>query len=252
MPAVRLGNASIYYAGSGHGRPAVLFLHGSGSDHACWGKQRPYLTTSFTVAALDLNGHGKSPWRAGQGLQTYCQDALAVLAALDRPTVVAGHSLGGAVALELALQRPKHLAGLALVGTGARLRVLPALLQLLEDDFEGATDYLIGLLFQRSLPQEVERTRQQLLHNGQRVTLRDFQTCDRFDVSERLNAIDLPVCVCVGEQDQMTPVKYAQFMADRLPQATLHVVPDAGHMLMLEQAPSLNAILHTFLERISL
>jgi len=252
MLTTNVGNAPIYHAKSDHSSPAVLFIHGSGLDQACWEKQRSYLQPSFTVAALDLNGHGKRAWRSGQGLQTYCQDVLEVLEALTPPTVVVGHSLGGAIALELALNHPAHLAGLALIGTGARLRVLPALLQLLQDDFEGATDYLIGLLFQRSLPEEVQRTRQQLLQNGQRVTLRDFQTCDHFDVIDRLDEIDLPVCICVGEQDQMTPVKYAQFMAERLPQATLHVIPDAGHMVMLEQAPLLNPILHDFLKHISL
>lgn len=247
MPHAHVDGQPVFYARRGEGQVALLGIHGSGGDHTLWGLQLSAFP-AYTVAALDLNGHGRSPARPGEALATYVEDVLAVLEALEVPVVLAGHSLGGAVALQAALARPRHLVGLALIDTGARLRVLPRLLQLIEEDFEGALDFLLGLLFHRAAPELVRRAREQMARNGQATLLRDFRACDRFDVMERLGEIVLPTLVCVGEHDQMTPLKYARFLQERLAKAELVVIPEAGHMPMLEQPETLNAALARFLE----
>ena len=76
----------------------------------------------------------------------------------------------------------------------------------------------------------------------------DFQACDGFDVMDRLGAIGQPALVIVGEDDQMTPVKYARHLADHLVKARLEIIPGAGHMVMLEQPARLEAILSPWLE----
>lgn len=252
MLTTHVNGQPITYSLSGQGPLAVLFVHGSGEDHALWNGQRHALEREYLVAALDLNGHGRSPARAGDGLSTYAEDVLAVLAGIRQPTVVMGHSLGGAVALSVALQRPEHLAGIGLIGSGARLRVMPTLLQLIQDDFEGAVDYLLGLMFHRSLPEIVQRSRAMVLRNGQAALLRDFLTCDAFDVMARLTEIQCPAWVIVAEQDQMTPVKYANHLAAHLPASKLDVIPEAGHKLMLEQPGAFNQALLAFLETLKL
>ena len=68
------------------------------------------------------------------------------------------------------------------------------------------------------------------------VLLGDFLACNEFDETTRLSQIYQPVLVLTGEDDKMTPPRYAQFLADKLPHAELKIVPDAGHMLMLERA----------------
>ncbi len=250
MPTAHVGTQPVHFTRSGSGRPALVLIHGSGGDHTLWGWQLKGLKDACEVVPLDLNGHGRTPARAGDGLRTYTEDALAVLAAIDGQAVVAGHSLGGAVALNVALQKPSNLVGLGLVDTGAKLRVLPKLLQLIRDDFDGALDFLLGLLFHRSIPDTVGDARAQMARNGQAALLRDFETCDAFDVIERLGEISVPALVCVGSQDQMTPEKYASFLAETIPDAELVTIPDAGHMPMLEQPDALNDALRAFLKRL--
>jgi len=208
------------------------------------------LKTKFTVVALDLNGHGHSPVRPGEGLAPYLQDVLAVANALDKPFVVVGHSMGGALALQVGLKNPKGLVGIGVTNAGARLRVLPALLALLEADFEGAVDFLLGLMFHRSLPLALQKSRAQMLQAGQAVVLKDFQACDRFDVIGRLEEVQVPAWVCVGRQDQLTPLDYATYLTQHLRRATLHVIDDAGHMPMVEQAPAFNETLLDFLDHL--
>lgn len=250
MPTVQTDGSEVYYARAGEG-PPLLFVHGSGADHTLWGRQLDSLVDEYTVAALDLNGHGRSPVRDGEGdgLCTYTRDVLAVLDALGQPAVVLGHSLGGAVALSVALERPAtlRLRALGLIGTGAKLRVHPDILRLIDEDFEGAVDLILGWAFAPNPPAEFyRRAKEQMLRNGQAALRRDFRTCDAFDVMDRLEAIEVPALVAVGREDKLTPVKYAEYLRDHISGATLEVVEGAGHMVMLERPEALDAAIRRF------
>ena len=106
--------------------PTVCFVHGSGGSKDVW-KAQARLSDRFLVVALDLSGHGDSddadapPGR--ETLDAYADDVVAVAEATDA-TVLCGNSLGGAVALWVALERDLPLDGLVLAGTGARLAVV--------------------------------------------------------------------------------------------------------------------------------
>jgi pimeloyl-ACP methyl ester carboxylesterase len=76
----------------------------------------------------------------------------------------------------------------------------------------------------------------------------DFLACDGFDVMERLGMIDRPALVVVGEDDRMTPVKYARFLAETLPRARLEIIPGAGHMVMLEQPAAVERALSDWIQ----
>lgn len=251
MPFFDINGDAIYAAKAGASLPVVILVHGAGSNHTVWGRALEALRARATVVAVDLNGHGRSPVRPGEGLVPYLNEVLAVAEALQRPFVVVGHSMGGALALQVGLANPEGLVGIGVVGSGARLRVLPALLTLLEDDFDGAVDFLLGLMFHRSLPEVVKQTRLQLLNTEQTVVMRDFQACDRFDVSAELDKIRVPAWVCVGRYDQLTPVKYATYLNERLPHATLDIIEGSGHMPMLERPHALNAALGAFLSQLT-
>ena len=87
----------------------------------------------MTVYALDLPGHGNSPGSGLQSIEAYRDSVFAFAEALNLPrSVVAGHSMGGAIALDMALQAPKRLAGLILLGTSDRLPVSKRLMDELE------------------------------------------------------------------------------------------------------------------------
>lgn len=233
----------------GQANKALLFVHGAGSDHSVWDFQIQSLDADFTLASLNLNGHGKSPRRDGKELKTYCEDVQIILNELACPTILIGHSMGGAIAMNVALKQPDHLIGLGLISTGARLKVIDTMLALMDSDFDGAVDFLIGLLFHQSIPDVVQQTRQMMLNNGQAITLRDFETCNRFDLRDQLAQINLPAWICVGEQDQMTPVKFSEYLSGALPKTTLDIISDAGHMVMLEQPETFNSKLEDWIKK---
>lgn len=173
--------------------------------------------------------------------------------ALSR-VVLNGHSMGGAITLTLALRRPVWLAGIVLTGTGARLRVLPMLQQLLRTDYPAAVDLIIGqsfapvpepLTYKQKL--KLNGARRHLLRTPQYVTVVDYEACDRFDVMQQIGNIAVPTLCLVGAQDAMTPPKYSEYLHSRIVGSSLAVIEGAGHMLPLEQPEQYNRHVADFL-----
>jgi 3-oxoadipate enol-lactonase len=230
----------------------ILFVHGSGGTHVVWRSQFR-LADDHPIAALDLSGHGDSEdVDAAAGYETlsaYADDVIAVAEATDA-RILAGNSLGGAVALHVALERTDELdlEGLILADTGARLAVLESLREWLADDFERAIEFLHapGRLFADPDPELVEASESMLRETGRAVTERDFLTCHTFDVRDRLGEIDVPTLAIAGEGDQLTPPRYHDYLATEIPDAALAIVDDAGHMAMLERPEAFNTAVYRF------
>ncbi len=248
-------NADIYYHVYQEGEQLpVILIHGAGGNHLYWPAEIRRLA-GYQVIALDLPGHGKSGGRGQQSIRAYAEQIMQWAQALHLPrAVVVGHSMGGAIALELGLKYPEQVLGLCLVGTSARLRVSP---QILEESahtttYQRAIETIIEWSFSPSSPQRLkELAAQRMVETRQTVLNGDFLACQGFDVSERLAEIQLPALVICGEQDKMTPVRHVQFLADHLPQGRLEIVPGAGHMVMLEQPLLVAALLREFLSHLS-
>jgi pimeloyl-ACP methyl ester carboxylesterase len=79
------------------------------------------------------------------------------------------------------------------------------------------------------------------------VAYADFVACNNFDVRDRVSLIQAPSLIIVGDEDRLTPVKWSQFLKDKIPGSSLQVVARAGHMVMLEQPEEVNRSILTFL-----
>ena len=235
--------------------PTVCCVHGSGGSKDVW-KAQSRVSDRYPVVALDLSGHGDSadvdtpPGR--ETLDAYADDVVAVAAATEA-TVLCGNSLGGAVALWVALERDRSLDGLVLAGTGAKLAVTAELLDALATDFDRAIDLLHepDRLFHDPPPEYVELSRAAMRGCGRAVTERDFRTCHAFDVRDRLDTVSAPALALVGAHDTLTPPSYHDYFADRIDDCERAIVEDAAHLAMLEQPTAFNAALTAFLGRIA-
>jgi pimeloyl-ACP methyl ester carboxylesterase len=233
--------------------PTLLCVHGSGGTSGVW-KAQSRLADDYPVAAVDLSGHGESDdVDADAGYEAraaYAADVVAVAEATGA-SVLVGNSLGGAVALTVAIERDLPLDGLVLAGTGARLAVLGDLLRWLSDDdtFERAVEFLHepDRLFHDPDERLVELSAAAMRETGRAVVERDFRTCHAFDVRGRLDRIQTPALAVVGEHDRLTPPWYHEFLRDELPDCDLSVVEDAAHLAMLERPRAFNAAVSSFL-----
>lgn len=239
MPYVTIVGERIFYTlyqGDMRGKRNLVLVHGAGGSHLDWPAPLRRLRET-NVYALDLPGHGRSEGPGRNSIAAYRDFLLAFLEALDLEKVVlVGHSMGGAIALDFALSYPRRLAGLILVGTGARLRVLPAILSGLLSDFEAMVDLILDYAFGPSATEQLKRLgRQRLLSTPPQVLYGDFTACDAFDVMERLGELRCPTLVICGTADKLTPSKYSIYLCDHIPGAELVLVEAAGHMVMLEK-----------------
>ena len=239
MPYVTIAGKRVFYAlyqGGVLSKRNLALVHGAGGSHLDWPAPLRRLKGA-DVYDLDLPGHGRSEGRGRSSVATYRDFLLAFLDAvgLDRATVV-GHSMGGGIALDFALHYPDRLAGLILVGSGARLRVAPAILAGILSDFEATVDLVCNYAFGSTATEQLKRLgRQRLLKTLPEVLHGDYAACDAFDVMERLREVRCPTLVIGGTADALTPPKYSVYLRDHIPGAELVLVDAAGHMVMLEK-----------------
>jgi len=234
--------------------PPVVLIHGAGGMHLFWPPQIRRIP-GYRVFALDLPGHGKSD--QGGGLQTvdsYAEQVLAWMEAVHlHRAVFVGHSMGGAVALTLGIQHTERVLGLGLLSTGVRLTIPPDLLSGAANPttFYRAVKGLVSWSFGSCVPEHlIEQAASRLSEVRPSVLYGDLLACDRFDCTEYLANIRIPTLIMCGTEDRMTPLRYAQLMARVIPEAILEEIPQAGHMLMLEQPDIVAKSLVDFLNHI--
>jgi pimeloyl-ACP methyl ester carboxylesterase len=244
-----------YYCDVGAETPPLVLIHGAGGMHLYWPTEIRRLR-GYSVYAIDLPGHGKSDMCDGQQMiGDYARYLVQWLESIQvRRAVFIGHSMGSAIALALAIHHPEYVVGLGLLGAGARLRVNPELLNYASDltTFYKATDLLLAGSFSPGAPHRlVELASKRMEEVRQSVLYGDLLACNHFDVMDRLGEIQQKTMVVCGADDQMTPVRYAQYLSSSIPNAQLSVIPDAGHMVMLEQPHLVANSLRSFLNEIS-
>ncbi|MFQ3566068.1 MAG: alpha/beta hydrolase [Aggregatilineales bacterium] len=228
-------------------RPALLAIHGAGGSRLSWPRSIRRIE-GWRVLTVDLPGHGRSEGAGRSSTAEYAADLLALLESIQLERVIAiGHSLGGAIALQMALEMPERVAGLILIATGAKLSVRADLLDALHSDPVNAAAALNEMMFGGKTAPELKAANLALLRAAARVLHGDFWAAHMFDVRERLSAIDAPTLVIVGGEDVMTPPAYSQYLQTRLPNAALLQFAGAGHNVHLEQPDAVGAALRSWL-----
>ena len=245
--------ASLYYFShleEEHLRPPVIFIHGAGGNYLHWPPEIRRLAGQ-RIFAPDLPGHGKSEGVGRQSIADYSQCILDLLDALYlHKAILIGHSMGAAIALFIALEHPRRVLGLGLIGGGARLRVAPDLIQSTSSasTLPHAFQAIAEMAFSPKVEPHLRQIAMQRMATTRPTVLNgDFIACDHFDVMERLGKIRAPALVMCGVDDCMTPLRYSEHLAAAMKHAQLVVIPNAGHMVMIEKPKETSAALLEFI-----
>jgi pimeloyl-ACP methyl ester carboxylesterase len=226
-----------------------VFIHGSGCTGSIFSAQLAAFPGSY---AIDLPGHRTPPLPVEVSIGAYADAVGRELETRGiEGALLCGSSMGGAIALEIGLRANPRVGAIVMLGSGSKLRVAPALFESLERDFEDGVRGLVPMFFAAPTPALIDATVAEMLEVGQAQTIADFRACDEFDATERLADLALPLLALTGEQDRLTPPKFAAFLADRIPGAEARILPEAGHLAMVERPDETNAALRAFVDRLT-
>ena len=216
----------------------TILLHGASGNAASWEPVLPAFE-GLEVRAVDLPGRGT---QEGPALESVEQTAAWLASTLKEPVHVLGHSYGGAVGLQLALDHPHLVRSLFLVASASRLRVHPDILAAVAASTPEAP-YRLDAAFGRSaLPAVVEQYAALVSSVSPATALADWRACDGFDVRARLSELDLPVCIVHGDADALTIPKHQAALEASLPGSVRVELPGVGHMLPWEAPEQLAAV----------
>ncbi len=213
------------------GSPTLVLIHGAGGSHLDWPAPLRRLR-SARVIAYDLAGHGRSDAPLHQTIAEHAADLIGLLDALEIPSaVLLGHSMGGAIALQSALDAPDRVQGLVLISTGARLRVSRAILQATSNPPALATT-LRTLFWGDGVPDALKDAAEARIAAADPAVLKaDFEACNAFDITSQLSEINAPALVLYGDADVMTTPALSEELAAELPTAKATFFHGAGHRL---------------------
>jgi 3-oxoadipate enol-lactonase len=240
-------------------RAPIVLLHGLGSSSADWDSQIPAFAASFRVVMIDLPGHGRSRGRRPLTIAAMAREVEHLLDHLRLPpSHVVGVSLGGCVALALALAAPARVRSLTLVNAFARLS--PA-------GWRGATRMLwrVGLVLSAPMPTVATHVARGLFpkptqhalraaaaarlgQTARRTYLAGMRAIGGFDVRDRLDRIACPTLVLAGDCDATVPLSAKERLRAGIPGARLLVVADSGHAMHYDQPEAFNRAVLEFLE----
>lgn len=239
----------------------LVFVHGAGSSADFWQGQRAAFQDAHYV---NLLGHGDaldqdlSHEASAPSISQYGDGLIANIEEQGLQNVVLnGHSMGGAVVLEVALRHPGWLRGLVLTCSGSRFKVSSNLLELLRSDFRAGVDFILEHSFstpegELSYRQRAVRygTMRQMLRVPQAVVLGDYEACKAFDVSKRLAQIGVPTLIIAGQSDRMTALERSEELHAGIRGSHMVVIEGAGHMAPLEKPEDYNKVVSEFVARL--
>lgn len=230
----------------------TIFIHGAGQNSALWNDVSRVLSGSGRAIAVNLPGHPAGAITC-RSMGEYAEAVVGFIQDEGLKPAICGHSMGGAVALALSIDHPELISALILVGTGAKLNVLPEILNGLESSPLNVIERTITpLSFYRLDLNTARKARIALSLSNPAVFLNDYLACRKFDVRERLSSVLAKTLIICGENDAMTPPKWSHYLhANLLLSQGVFFIREAGHMVPLEKPELCGRLIQDFLARLA-
>ncbi len=234
----------------------MLFVHAAGSNGHSWHNQLDYFGVEHSPVALDLPGHGRSAGVEGFGsVREYADFVAAFAGALKlAKVVVVGRSMGGAIAMDLAIRHPELVEALVLIATAAKFNVPPDRLAGLKAVAQGrAPQAFVTMGFSPKTVADnfglVREGWMEQIKTDPRVRYTDIVACHEVDLRAELGKIKKPTLVIAGADDESTPVSDAELIKRQIGKsARLEIIADAAHNVPTEKPREVNDAIERFLK----
>jgi len=259
MPRISVNGVQLYYEEKGAGQ-GLLFLNGLGSSTKDWENQVPEFAPSHRVITFDLRGQGQSDKPRGPYSMTmFSVDTSALIKALGvKSATVVGLSLGGGIALQLALDAPELVKTLVVVNSGpamvgptadAKKEIETRIGIVKQKGMRAMGEALAPLLFPKPQQESLRKTFiERWAENDPQAYIETLLAMQDWNVTNRLGSIRCPSLIISADQDY-SPVAAKEAYVKLMPKAELVVITDAHHATPLDQPKKFNAALAAFLAK---
>jgi len=260
---VPLNGVQLYYETAGGGTP-FLMLHAGVADHRQWNNEFPYLAQRYRALRYDMRGYGRSQPVAGEFSHMADLLALMDMLGLTEPAILMGCSMGGQLAMDLAITHPERVKGLIMVGSGPKGLELdvpdPALAEAAEEAYKAGDLDRVAELETRiwfdgegRAPEQVDPAMRALAYEMNRNALGFGEPGKRLPDSslpaaEHLAEIKIAVLVIVGEHDTPFIRAAADYMTERIHRVRKHVMRDAAHLANMDHPDEFRVVVDTYLK----
>ncbi|WP_230407185.1 alpha/beta fold hydrolase [Pontibacter cellulosilyticus] len=274
---VTLSNGqSVAYVDEGKGAETIIFIHGLGSYLPAWEKNIESLKSNYRTIALDLPGYGKSSKENVQvSMDAYAKTVLELMDKLKlKKATLAGHSMGGQIAITAALQAPERVSKLILAAPAGletftdqqkqlfKMTVTPESVQKTTPE-QTAANYKINFYNMPAEAQHMVEERLQIMKSEQfddysKAVAGSVAAMVDEPVHEKLSQLKMPTLIVFGENDALIPNRYfnstltpkavAEIGKERIPNSQMVMIPEAGHFLQYEQPAAFNKAVQDFMK----
>lgn len=258
-------NVKISYTDQGPDTaPVVIFIHGFPFNKTMWQAQAEALKQDYRIITFDIRGHGHSdPGRKRVTIELLANDLIFLMDKLFiEKATLCGLSMGGYIALNTITRYPERVEALVLCDTNCiadteetREKRMKAIENIRKHGREKyAEESIKNLLAEKSFATQhdsVARVDGMIKNTHINTLIHTLQAlAQRTETCSKLAAVNVPALLLVGEDDKVTPPDAARAMKDKLSDARLHIIKDAGHVSNLEQPEEFNKHLKDFLKSV--
>lgn len=243
----------------------MLLIHGLGSNHKLWKFQVPEFSKKFRTITPDLRGHGKSlPVDKSYSIEDLAIDCNDLLEKMNIDSAfVLGVSMGAAVALKLAIERPQKVSGLILVDAWSycdedlKIRLKRWISQVTEEGVDLLIDELLKLYFTEKFYNNAKNKvllryyRKLKREQTKQIYINDCRVCLSFDVREKLSFIRVPTFLISGELDILVPPFHAKRITNAIFNSSYWPIHQNGHVAFLEKPAEFNRLVLDRLQTIT-
>lgn len=247
MALITCNDTEIYYEKAGRG-PALVLIHGLGGDVRQWAPLAGKLENDFTLITFDMRGSGRSAKPKGPcTVKLLADDAVSLIEQLCGDAVsVLGFSIGGAVAMDLALRRPELVKDLTLASAlpswsgpfppSDRVKALFRKTEVSRELLADVYDVIFGSQYKKKVSVEKYIDYRLTDEYPQSVSayLNQLHALDTFDFTKNVSSIFAKTLVIAGDEDRVVPLQNAAWLKEKIPDAEMEIFHGVGHMVPVE------------------
>lgn len=242
----------IFYRSGGRDKSNPLILiHGLAGDSRLFHNQLKFFAPHCRVIAPDLPGHGKSDPFDDNTVSLYSEALSRIIAheGLEK-SILLGHSMGGAVAIQYYLANRDKVKAVILVSTSHKFNIDSADAAKAEEDFDNFYKTLITGSFSRKAGIFLMASENSIPETQKRALMADLKICAAIDFEDDLSEIKVPALIIANRDDAVLDSKLTAEMSKKIAGSRLVIFNNSGHVPFFEESASFNLEVKNFMETI--